>query len=208
MKHIFVFACFDFKLRYQGRYSSWFGRERLLSSLKKWWLIWMMTCARMTTLEKSEHRMTLCRMGGSLLLQQKIFLVNLILVPHDHKSEQLCICIPVWCSEPKTSFKGLECFETFFFITLWTVLLHCYTRETGKKSRVQPAGTTPSPNTHNCNFILRLPPCSWKPFESLQQLLSGRWGLPPIYRWSDLSSVSLKNLGAITGSAKVADAEP
>ena len=154
MKHIFVFVCFDFKPWYQGRYSSWFGRERLLSSLKKWWLIWMMTCARMTTLEKSEHRMTLCRMGGSLLLQQKIFLVNLILVPHDHKSEQLCICIPVWCSEPKTSFKGLECFETFLFITLWTVLLHCYTRETGKKSRVQPAGTTPSPNTHTCNFIL------------------------------------------------------
>ena len=168
-----------------------------------------MTCARMTTLEKSEHRMTLCRMGESLLLQQKI-LVNLILVPRDHKSEQLCICIPVWCSEPKTSFKGLECFEMFLFITLWTVQLHCYTRETGKKSRVQPVGA-PHPHTHIISTVTSfwvLPPPAQKPFESLQQLLSGRRGLPPIYRWRDLSSMSLKNSGAITGATKVADVEP
>lgn len=91
---------------------------------------------------------------GTFYFNRKVFLVNLILVPRDHKSEPLCVCISVWCSEPKTSFKYLKCFGMFLFIPLRTVQLHCYTREAGKKSRVQPAGVLP--NHNNSNFILSI----------------------------------------------------
>lgn len=168
-----------------------------------------MTCARMTTLEKSEHRMTLCRMEEPLL-QQKIFLVNLILVPHDHKSRlQLYHAFQFDAQNLKLPSKGLEsALGAFLYNTLNSTASTPHQGNWERNPGFSLLGTTPLPPTHTTvTSFWALPPCSWKPLIPLQQLVR-KVRASPIYRWSDLSSVSLKNLGAILGSAKVADAEP